>query len=47
MCLTLYFNYLADLGHYTLFSRGILHRDVSVGNILRYSQAVQRPALEM
>ncbi|KAH9996880.1 hypothetical protein BJV77DRAFT_941948, partial [Russula vinacea] len=35
------------LGHYTLFSRGILHRDVSVGNILRYSQAVQRPALEI
>jgi hypothetical protein len=36
----------ADLGHYNLFIQGILHRDVSVGNILRHSWAVRRPALD-
>ena len=36
----------SDLGHYNLFIKGILHRDISVGNILRYSEPVQRPALD-
>jgi len=35
----------ANLGHYNLFDKGVLHRDVSPGNVLRYSVPVQRPAL--
>jgi hypothetical protein len=34
----------ADLGHYNLFDKGILHRDISSGNVLRYSEPIQRPA---
>jgi hypothetical protein len=36
-----------DLGHYNLFdkARGILHRDISSGNVLRYSEPIWRPAL--
>ncbi|KAF8491070.1 hypothetical protein F5888DRAFT_1620354 [Russula emetica] len=36
----------ADLGHYNLFDKGILHRDISSGNILRNSVPVRRPALD-
>jgi hypothetical protein len=36
----------ADLGHYNLFNKGILHRDVSSGNVLRYTEPIQRPALK-
>jgi hypothetical protein len=36
----------ADLGHYNLFDKGILHRDISSGNVLRYSEPIQRPALD-
>jgi hypothetical protein len=35
----------ADLGHYNLFDKGILHRDISSGNVLRYSEPIRRPAL--
>jgi hypothetical protein len=34
-----------NLGHYNLFDKGVLHRNVSPGNVLRYSVPVQRPAL--
>ncbi|KAF8498071.1 hypothetical protein F5888DRAFT_1571100, partial [Russula emetica] len=33
-------------GHYNLFDKGILHRDISSGNVLRYSVPVRRPALD-
>jgi hypothetical protein len=36
----------ANLGHYNLFDTGILHRDISSGNVLRYSEPVARPALD-
>ena len=36
----------ADLGHYNLFKGGVLHRDISSGNILRYLKPVARPALD-
>ncbi|KAF8487917.1 hypothetical protein F5888DRAFT_1409101 [Russula emetica] len=36
----------AIIGHYNLFDKGILHRDISSGNILRYSKPVWRPALD-
>ena len=36
----------ADLGHYNLFEKGILHRDISSGNVLRYSEPIRRPALD-
>ena len=36
----------ADLGHYNLFDKGILHRDVSSGNIMRYLKPIERPALD-
>lgn len=35
-----------DIGHYILFDKGILHRDVSTGNILRCSKPIMRPALD-
>ena len=35
-----------DIGHFNLFTNGVLHRDVSQGNILRYSQPVPRDALD-
>jgi hypothetical protein len=35
-----------NLGHYNLFNGGILHRDISSGNVLRYSEPVIRPALK-
>jgi hypothetical protein len=38
---------LFDLGHCNLFIKGVLHQDVSGGNILHYSQPVHRPALDM
>jgi hypothetical protein len=38
---------ITDLGHCNLFINGILHRDVSVGNILRYSEPISRPPLKM
>jgi hypothetical protein len=37
------FNYL---GHYNLFAKGILHRDISSGNVMRYSEPIERPALD-
>jgi hypothetical protein len=37
----------SDLGHCNLFIKGILHRDVNDGNILRYLKPVQCPALDM
>ena len=37
---------LADLGHYNLFEKGVLHRDISSGNVLRYSVPIERPALQ-
>ena len=36
----------AILGHYNLFNKGVLHRDVSLGNVLRYSDPVWHPALD-
>ncbi|KAF8491086.1 hypothetical protein F5888DRAFT_1620330 [Russula emetica] len=36
----------SDIGHYNLFDRGILHRDISSGNVLRYSEPVRRSALD-
>ena len=36
----------ADVGHYNLFDKGFLHRDISSGNVLRYSEPVWRPALD-
>ncbi|KAF8491035.1 hypothetical protein F5888DRAFT_1077830 [Russula emetica] len=36
----------AIIGHYNLFDKGILHRDISSGNILRNSVPVRRPALD-
>lgn len=35
-----------NLGHCNLFINGILHRDISVGNILRYSELVLCPPLK-
>jgi len=35
------------LGHCGLFFGGVLHRDISHGNILRSPQPVNRPALQM
>jgi len=37
---------IMDLGHCNLFLGGVLHRDISSGNILRYMELVKRPALE-
>lgn len=34
------------LGHYKLFEKGILHRDITSDNILRYSEPVWRPAVD-
>ena len=36
----------SDLGHYNLFAKGVLHRDISVANILRYSEPIRRSALD-
>ncbi|KAF8486617.1 hypothetical protein F5888DRAFT_1761519, partial [Russula emetica] len=36
----------AIIGHYNLFDKGVLHRDISSGNVLRYSVPVRRPALD-
>ena len=33
---------LFPLGHYNLFRGGILHRDVSYGNILRLQEPIMR-----
>ncbi len=35
-----------NLGHYNLFDKGILHRDISAANILHYSEPIRRPALD-
>ena len=37
---------LANLGHYNLFNKGILHRNISSGSILCYSDPIERPALD-
>ena len=37
---------LSNLGHYNLFDKGVLHWDISTGNILHYSEPVKRPALD-
>jgi hypothetical protein len=42
----LFFLTFSDLGHYNLFDKGILHRDISAGNILRFSEPIRRPALD-
>jgi hypothetical protein len=36
---------IIDLGHCNLFLGGVLHRDISSGNVLRYVELVKRPAL--
>ncbi|KAF8491081.1 hypothetical protein F5888DRAFT_1078011 [Russula emetica] len=36
----------AIIGHYNLFDKGVLHRDISSGNVLRHSVPVRRPALD-
>jgi hypothetical protein len=36
----------ADLGHYNLFEKGILHRDVSPDTVMRYWKPVRCPALD-
>jgi hypothetical protein len=36
----------AGLGHYNLFDKGVLHRDVSSGNVIRYLEPIKRPALD-
>jgi hypothetical protein len=36
----------ADLGHHNLFDKGVLHRDISSGNVIRYSEPIWRPALD-
>ena len=38
----------ADLGHwhYNLFDKGILHRDISLGNVLHYLEPIWCPALD-
>ena len=35
----------SNLGHYNLFDRGVLHRDISSGNIMRHSVPIERPTL--
>ena len=35
----------SNLGHYNLFDNGVLHRDISSGNIMRYSVPIERPTL--
>jgi hypothetical protein len=37
---------IMDLGHCDLFFGGVLHRDISSGNVLRHAEPVKRPALE-
>ena len=44
-CISLLLKF-ADLGHYNLFDKGILHRDVSSGNVMRYLKPIERPALD-
>ncbi len=29
-----------------MFKKGILHRDISSGNVLRYAEPIQRPPLD-
>lgn len=36
----------ADLGHHSLFDKGVLHRDISSWNVLRYSVPIECPALD-
>jgi hypothetical protein len=36
----------SNLGHYNLFDKGVLHRDVSSGNVLRFLEPIRRPALD-
>ena len=38
---------IVDLGHCNLFLGGVLHRDISSGNVLRHTEPIERPALEM
>ena len=38
---------IIDLGHCNLFHSGVLHHDISHGNVLRYTEPVEHPALEM
>ena len=37
---------IIDLGHCNLFLGGVLHRDISSGNVLRHAEPVKRPALK-
>ena len=37
---------VSDLGHYNLFDKGILHRDISAGNVMRYPEPIERPPLD-
>jgi len=37
---------IIDLGHCNLFLGGVLHRDISSGNILHHEEPVQRRALK-
>ena len=36
----------ADLGHYILFNKGILHRDISSDSILCYLEPIWCPSLD-
>ena len=36
----------SNLGHYNLFDKGVLHRDISSGNIIRYLAPIERPTLD-
>jgi len=44
LCASL-FTHICNLGHYNLFKSGVLHRDISVGNVLRYLKPLECEAL--
>jgi len=46
-CVRLSTHTSTDIGHCGLFFGGVLHRDISSGNIIRGLQPVNRPALQM
>ena len=47
LCIRILTHMSIHLGHCGLFFGGVLHRDISSGNIIRNSQPVKRPALQM
>ena len=47
LCLTFYSQFWSNYsGHYRLFEKGILHRNINPDNILRCSEPVQCPAVD-